>query len=161
MKIVRYAYDRSFIAVVGAYHWDVDRYGRSNLRLQYKNTDAIKVFEQVLQSELVPRGYFRNYLRDNIEWLSGNGLKRCDAGRYSIAIDSSGNVSPCLALKQVGNLRKLSLTNILNRFDKEKIRQCSDKSSCNMMCSRVISSTLRQPLDALLTPDHLPARKII
>jgi len=156
MEIVRYAHDQGFIAVVGAYHWDVDRYGKADPRLQYKNTDAVKVFEQVLQSNLVPHGYFRDYLRDNIQWLSGNGLKRCDAGRYSIAIDASGNVSPCLALKQVGNLRELSLANILNRIDKVNIKQCSDMSSCNMMCSRVVGATLRHPLGALLTPDHLP-----
>ena len=158
IDVVQYARDRGFMPVVGAYHWDIDRYGKVTPDLQYKNADAIKVFEEILQSELVPRGYFRAYLKDNIRWLAGRKLSPCDAGRYSIAIDSSGNVAPCLALKHVGNLRELGLKEILAKMDNEKIKQCSDKSSCNMMCSRVIGSNLRHPLSALLTPAQLPAR---
>ncbi|MEK7838300.1 MAG: SPASM domain-containing protein, partial [candidate division NC10 bacterium] len=89
--------------------------------------------------------------RDNVRWLGGGSLDRCDAGRYSIAIDSSGNVAPCLALKHAGNLLESSLDEILARFDRAAIRGCSDRSSCNMMCSRVVGSTLRHPISALIT----------
>ncbi len=151
MDVVQFARSRGFIPVVGAYHWQVDRYGKVDSELQYERDSAIRVFEQVLESGLVPRGYFRNYLRDNIRWLAGEPLARCDAGRYSIAIDASGNVAPCLALKHAGNLLESSLGEILEVFDREAIKRCSDASSCNMLCSRVLGSSLRHPLSTLLT----------
>ncbi|GJL65647.1 MAG: hypothetical protein NPIRA05_06180 [Nitrospirales bacterium] len=155
VDVVQFARDRGFIPVVGAYHWDIERYGKVDLTLQYQKSTAVSVFQSVLDSGLVPRGYFRQYLRDNITWLSGGSLNRCDAGRYSIAIDASGNVAPCLALQHHGNLLTSSLDDILSHFDQQAIQQCSDQSSCNMLCSRVIGSTLRHPINALLTPTKL------
>lgn len=158
LDVVRFARARGFIPVVGAYHWGVERYGKVDPALQYDRQAAIRVFEQVLDSGLVPRGYFRDYLRDNVRWLGGGNLEPCDAGRYSIAIDASGNVAPCLALKHAGNLLESSLDEILARFDRVAIRGCSDRSSCNMMCSRVVGSTLRHPISALLTPSSVAAQ---
>ncbi|GJL54900.1 MAG: hypothetical protein NPIRA02_20320 [Nitrospirales bacterium] len=152
MDVVRFARDRGFIPVIGAYHWDIDRYGKIDLTLQYQKSTAVSVFQSILDSGLVPRGYYRQYLRDNITWLNGGSLNRCDAGRYSIAIDASGNVAPCLALTHHGNLLRSSLDKIVNHFDQQAIKECSNQSSCNMLCSRVIGSTLRQPINALLTP---------
>ncbi len=153
--VVRFARARGFMPVVGAYHWNIERYGKVDLTLQYQRQTAVSLFKQLAESELVPRGYFREYLRDNVRWLSGEGLEPCDAGRYSIAIDASGNVAPCLALTQAGNLLESSLDDILGRFDREAIRACSDRSSCNMLCSRVIGSVLRHPVSAVLTPRSL------
>lgn len=150
LEVVRFARARGFIPVVGAYHWGIERYGKIDLALQYERRAAMSVFAEVIESRTVPRGYFQDYLRDNIQWLGGGTLERCDAGRYSIAIDASGNVAPCLALKPVGNLLKSSLDEILARFDREAIGRCSDRSSCNMLCSRVVGSTLRHPFAALL-----------
>ncbi len=157
LDVVRFARARGFIPVVGAYHWGIERYGKVDPALQYDRQAAIRVFEQVLDSGLVPRGYFRDYLRDNVRWLSGGSLDRCDAGRWSIAIDASGNVAPCLALRHAGNLLESSLDEILARFDREAIERCSDQSTCNMMCSRVVGSTLRHPISALLTPTSVGA----
>ena len=152
LNVVRFARARGFIPVVGAYHWGVDRYGKISPELQYKNDAAIKVFDDVLTSNLVPRGYFRDYLRDNVRWLSGDHLERCDAGSYSIAITASGDVAPCLALPFAGNLRESSLDEILASMDREAISRCSEQSSCNMLCSRVVGSNLRHPVSALMTP---------
>jgi len=150
--VVRFARARGFMPVVGAYHWNIERYGKVDLTLQYKRQAAASLFQELFQSGLVPRGYFRNYLHDNVRWLGGEGLDACDAGRYSIAIDASGNVAPCLALKHAGNLLESSLDDILGRFDRGAIQACSDRSSCNMLCSRVIGSVLRHPVSALMTP---------
>jgi MoaA/NifB/PqqE/SkfB family radical SAM enzyme len=150
--VVQFARAKGFMPVVGAYHWDIERYGRVDLTLQYKRQAAASLFKHLAESELVPRGYFREYLRDNVRWLSGEGLEPCDAGRYSIAIDASGNVAPCLALTHAGNLLESSLDDILGRFDRGAITACSDRSSCNMLCSRVIGSVLRHPVSALMTP---------
>jgi len=155
IDIARFARARGFIPVIGAYHWDVDRYGKVDLTLQYPRPVARKVFEEILDSGLVPPGYFRRYLRDNIDWLDGKSLASCDAGKYSIAIDASGNVAPCLALKHAGNLLDTSLPDIVAKFDKASIRSCSDKSSCNMLCSRVIGSALWHPLEAFQTPQSV------
>ena len=57
----------------------------------------------MLESGLVPPGYFREYLRENVRWLTGGSLEPCDAGRYSIAIDASANVAACLAKHHAGN----------------------------------------------------------
>lgn len=160
LKVSEFAREKGFIPVVGAYHWNIDRYGKVDASLQYKNDVAAKVFEQILQSELVPAGYFRDYLNDNIKWLSGEKLEACDAGRYSIAIDSSGNVAPCLALEHGGNLLNQTLSEILGSMNKQKIEQCSESSSCNMMCSRVVGSSLRHPVKALLTPEHVDPQNV-
>jgi len=150
--VVRFARANGFMPVVGAYHWNIERYGKVDLALQYERQAAVSLFQHLLKTNLVPRGYFRNYLHDNVRWLSGEGLEPCDAGRYSIAIDASGNVAPCLALKHAGNLLESSLDDIMGRFDRGAIQACSDQSSCNMLCSRVIGSVLRHPLSALMTP---------
>lgn len=151
LDVVRFALDRGFMPVLGAYHWDVGRYGKDDPVLKYSSEAIVPVFEEVLASGLVPRGYFRDYLRDNIRWLNGQPLQRCDAGRYSIAIDASGNVAPCLALKHGGNLRESPLEEILANIDREAIEDCSARSSCNMLCSRVVGSALRSPVSAAMT----------
>jgi len=87
-----------------------------------------------------------------VAWLRGESLKPCDAGRYSIAIDASGNVSPCLSLPVAGNLLHSSLSDILGRFDRGEIKHCSDRSSCNRLDGRVIGSVLRHPIAAWQTP---------
>ncbi len=156
--VVRFARAKGFMPVVGAYHWNIERYGKVDLALQYERQAAASLFQELFQSGLVPRGYFRDYLRDNVRWLSGEGLEPCDAGRYSIAIDASGNVAPCLALKHAGNLLESSLDEVLARFDQGAIKTCSDRSSCNMLCSRVIGSVLRHPVSALLTPMSIKPR---
>ncbi len=152
LGVVRFALDHGFIPVVGAYHWGIERYGKIDLTLQYERAAAVNVFQQVLASGLVPRGYFRRYIWDNIQWLEGKSLDPCDAGRYSVSIDASGNVAPCYALQPSGNLLESSLEDILAKMDREAIKQCSDNSSCNLLCSRIVGSTLRHPVSALITP---------
>ncbi len=151
LDVVRYARTHGLMPIVGAYHWDIERYGKVDLTLQYQQATAAEVFKTILNSELVPKGYFREYLKDNIQWLEDRPLEPCDAGRYSLSIDASGNVAPCLALKSAGNLLESSLEEILARFNRKEIQECSDKSSCNLLCSRVVGSTLRHP-SRLLTP---------
>ena len=160
LSVMRFARDHGMIPVLGAYHWEVSRYGKIDLTLQYQKATAKAVFQEVLKSNVVPNGYFRKYLQDNIRWLNDQGLQACDAGRYSISIDASGNVAPCLALPHTGNLLSSSLSEILDNLDYSAIRQCSDRSSCNMLCSRVVGSNLRRPLSALRTPMVLPQSQL-
>ncbi|MEK9141621.1 MAG: radical SAM protein [Nitrospirota bacterium] len=151
-EVVAFAKQRGFLAVVGAYHWDVGLYGKQDATLMYERQQARLVFEQLLEQDALPLGYLRQYAKDNVAWLGGESLKPCDAGRYSIAIDSSGNVSPCLSLPAVGNLLHSSLGEILGRFDRREIQHCSDRSSCNRLDGRVIGSVLRHPIAAWQTP---------
>lgn len=151
LEVAKFARDRKFIPVIGAYHWEVEKYGKVSHDLQYQKQTAIEVFEAVLKSDLVPRGYFRDYVKDNVRWLSNKSLEPCDAGRYSIAIDASGNVAPCLALESAGNLLQSSLEDILAKFDRQSIQQCSEKSSCNMLCARVVRKNLRHPISGLMS----------
>jgi MoaA/NifB/PqqE/SkfB family radical SAM enzyme len=157
VEICRFARAHGFMPVVGAYHWDIDRYGKITPELQYETDAALTVFRDVLASKLIPAGYFREFAKDNERWLKGEGLPPCDAGRYSIAIDSSGNVAPCLALPHGGNLLKSRISEILDRMDRQAIKQCSDRSSCNMLCSRIVGTSLRRPLTALRTPRRVQA----
>lgn len=150
--VVRFARERGFLPVVGAYHWDVGLYGKQDAALMYDRQQARLVFERLLEEGALPSGYLRQYAKDNVAWLRGEALKPCDAGRYSIAIDASGNVSPCLSLPEVGNLLHSSLSEILGRFDRQEIQRCSDQSSCNRLDGRVIGSVLRHPIAAWQTP---------
>jgi MoaA/NifB/PqqE/SkfB family radical SAM enzyme len=117
----------------------------------YDRSSAAAVFSGLLDEELIPPGYLRKFVEDNVSWLRGQKLEPCDAGRYSIAIDASGNVSPCLAFPSVGNLLQSSLDEILGRFDREAIGICSENSSCNRLDGRVVGTILRHPITALRT----------
>ncbi len=150
--VVRFARERGFLPVIGAYHWDVGLYGKQDPTLMYERRNASLVFEELLANDAIPPGYLRQYTRDNVAWLSGQTLDPCDAGRYSIAIDASGNVAPCLALREAGNLLQSSLRDIMARFDRQEIQCCSDRSSCNRLDGRIVGSVLRHPVTALRTP---------
>ena len=147
--VVRFAREQGFLPVVGAYHWNVGTYGKSDELLMYDRSSAAAVFSGLLDDELIPPGYLRKFVEDNVSWLRGQKLEPCDAGRYSIAIDASGNVSPCLAFPSVGNLLESSLNEILARFDRNTIKTCSDNSSCNRLDGRVVGTILRHPITAL------------
>jgi MoaA/NifB/PqqE/SkfB family radical SAM enzyme len=151
-EVVAFARQRGFLPVIGAYHWDVGLYGKQDATLIYDRQQARLVFERLLEDNALPPGYLRQYAKDNISWLGGKSLKPCDAGRYSIAIDASGNVSPCLSLPASGNLLNSSLGEILGQFDRREIQDCSDQSSCNRLDGRVIGSVLRHPIAAWQTP---------
>lgn len=150
--VVRFARERGFLPVVGAYHWDVGLYGKQDPALMYERRKASLVFERLLADDAIPPGYLQQYTKDNVTWLRGGTLEPCDAGRYSIAIDASGNVAPCLALPEAGNLLESSLSEILARFNRQEVQCCSDRSSCNRLDGRVIGSVLRHPITAWRTP---------
>ena len=156
--VVRFAREQGFLPVVGAYHWNVGTYGRADELLMYDRSSAAAVFSGLLDDELIPPGYLRKFVEDNVSWLRGEKLEPCDAGRYSIAIDASGNVSPCLAFPSVGNLLQLSLSEILGRFDRSAIKTCSDRSSCNRLDGRVVGTILRHPITALRSARSLTSR---
>ena len=151
-EVVAFARKRGFLPVVGAYHWDVGLYGKQEATLMYGRQQVRLVFERLLKEDVLSPGYLRQYAKDNVIWLGGGTLKPCDAGRYSIAIDASGNVAPCLSLPTVGNLLESPLNEILARFDRREIQHCSDRSSCNRVDGRVIGSVLRHPIAAWRTP---------
>lgn len=153
--VVRFARERGFLPVVGAYHWNVGIYGRPDELLMYDRSSAAAVFSGLLDDELIPSGYLRKFVEDNVSWLCGQKLEPCDAGRYSVAIDASGNVSPCLAFPSVGNLLESSLSEILSRFNRQKIQACSDNSSCNRLDGRVVGTILRHPITVLRTAQSL------
>ena len=150
--VCRFARGRGFAPILGAYHWEVGRYGKVDQDLTFTKEQAAATFDAVLQSQLLPPGYYRGFARDNADWLRGKPLGRCDAGRYSLAIDASGNVAPCLAQPPAGNLREASLPDILEGMDREAIEACSKASSCNLLCGRLVGRNLRDPLTALRTP---------
>jgi MoaA/NifB/PqqE/SkfB family radical SAM enzyme len=156
--VVQFAREQGFLPVVGAYHWNVGTYGRSDELLMYDRSSTAAVFSGLLDDELIPPGYLRKFVEDNVIWLRGQKLEPCDAGRYSIAIDASGNVAPCLAFPSVGNLLESSLNEILGRFDRDAINICSDNSSCNRLDGRVVGTILRHPITALRTARSFTSR---
>ena len=156
--VVRFAREQGFLPVVGAYHWNVGIYGRPDELPMYDRSSAAAVFSGLLDDDLIPPGYLRKFVEDNVSWLRGQKLEPCDAGRYSIAIDASGNVSPCLAFPSVGNLLELSLNEILGRFDREAINICSDNSSCNRLDGRIVGTILRHPIVALRSARSFTSR---
>ena len=156
--VVRFAREQGFLPVVGAYHWNVGTYGRPDELLMYDRASAAAVFSGLLDDELIPPGYLRKFVEDNVSWLRGQKLEPCDAGRYSIAIDASGNVSSCLAFPSVGNLLESSLNEILGRFDRDAINSCSDNPSCNRLDGRIVGTILRHPITALRTGRSFTSR---
>lgn len=156
LDVARFARDNGFIPIFGVYHWNVERYGKPVAELQYEKAAAIDTAKQLLDSDLIPRGLYRNFVRDNVSWLAGEFFGHCDAGRYSIAIDSAGSVSPCLAKAPVGNLLDTSLAQLLTRMDRREIHRCSSAATCNVMCSRLVATHIRKPISGLLTPNHAP-----
>ena len=160
VDVIRFARHHGMIPVLGAYHWDGSRYGKADLTLHYQKATATAVFQEVLESNLIPKGYFRNYLQDNIRWLNDQGLSSCDGGRYSIAIDASGNVAPRVTLPPAGNLLSSSLSKNQEQPDRPAIPQGSDHLSYNKLSSRVVSSNLRHWLASLQTPHSLSPQQV-
>ena len=150
--VVRFATEQGLLPVVGAYHWEVGLYGKKDPALMYERQQACTLFQQLLDETLIPAGSLKRFTEDNVRWLQGRALESCDAGRYSIAIDASGNVAPCLSLPYSGNLLTASLSEILAGFDRDAIATCSGRSSCNRLDSRIIGSIVRHLLTALRTP---------
>jgi len=150
--VVGFARNRDFLPVVGVYHWDVGLYGKRDSTLMFERQKVSLVLEQLLEQHALPPGYLRQYAKTNVAWLREKSLEPCDAGKYSIAIDASGNVSPCLSFPEVGNLLHSSLGEILGRFNRLQIQCCSDRSSCNRLDGRIIGSVLRHPIAAWRTP---------
>lgn len=153
--VARFARENGFAPVIAPYHWNVGRCGQEEFGVQYDKQAMAALFDELLDSGLIPPGYLSGYVRENINWLRGKPLGRCDAGRYSIAVDASGNVAPCSAQARAGNLLDSSLDEILANMDREMVRRCSDNSGCNLICNRIIGANLRHPLRALQTPDLL------
>lgn len=149
--VIRFAREQGFLPVVGAYHWNVGTYGRPDEFLMYERSNAVAVFRGLLDDELIPSGYLRKFIEDSVSWLRGGKLEPCDAGRYSLAIDASGNVLPCSRFPFVGNLLESSLNEILERFDRTAITVCSDHSSCHRLDGRVVGTIFRHPIIALRT----------
>lgn len=152
-EVVNFATEHGFTPVLTPYHWNVGRYGRVDPGLQYDREAVAALFGEILESGMIPRGYLTGYVRDNINWLRGKKLGRCDAGRFSVSIDASGNVAPCLAMEHAGNLLETGLPEILKQMDMKKVRHCSDNSGCNVICNRLVDANLRHPIRALRSPD--------
>jgi MoaA/NifB/PqqE/SkfB family radical SAM enzyme len=150
-SVVRFARQKNFMPVVGAYHWGVDKYGKANKGLQFQREAAIEVFQSLLTGGQLPKGLHTTYVEDNIRWLGDARLGRCDAGRYSIVVGAQGHMSACLAHDPVGNLLETPLRELLAKFDQAKIKACSDASSCNLWCARTVGNSLQHPVAALQT----------
>jgi MoaA/NifB/PqqE/SkfB family radical SAM enzyme len=150
-EVVHFARARGFEPVIGAYHWGIGRYGRSDPELIHDLEQAAGVLDRILAQGLVSPGLFRDYAEDTCRWLRGSGLAGCDAGKRAISIGVGGEVAPCLALAPVGSLADTSLDEILARFDRGAIAACSDASSCNLLCARAVGAVLRRPVAALMT----------
>jgi hypothetical protein len=58
----------------------------------------------------------------------------------------------------MGNLLESSLSEILDRFDREAIKTCSDNSSCNRLDGRIVGTILRHPITALCTARSFTSR---
>ena len=62
----------------------------------------------------------------------------------------SGPVLSCAQAKD-------RFSRILDDMDREAIRRCTDRSSCKMLCSRIVGASLRRPIAAARTPRRLRA----
>lgn len=80
------------------------------------------------------------YFPEMISYIQGKEIGPCDAGQYSIAIDSLGRISPCLEMTgQIDFLDSLeSLDQVLEKFDFKKIKLCSKRTPCFYGCTRPI-----------------------
>jgi|TARA_B100001964_G_scaffold27965_1_gene28256 sulfatase maturation enzyme AslB (radical SAM superfamily) len=134
-EVDEFARARGFIPVIGAYHWDVLAYGKADAELIYAWETAIAVFSDLLRSNTVPRGFFQEFFQDNLCRFEGKKLHPYDAGKYSIEIDASNNVSLCLTMPEIGNLQRQNLDEILGSFDRVAVKQCSDQSTCNILAA--------------------------
>ena len=145
-EVVAFANQRGFLPVVGAYHWGIDKYGKAQKGLQYQREAALDVFNGLLTANALPQGFHRDYVADNVTWLTDGKLDPCDAGRWSVVVQANGDVAPCLAMEVAGNLTTDTLATIMQRFDMKKVDACSAASSCNLLCSRIVGKAVRHPL---------------
>ncbi len=150
LDVLRFAKAQGLTPILGAYHWQAAGYGKADAGLIYDRAQAAQMFTRALESGLIPAGYLSDYARDTLTWLEGGKLAPCDAGSLSVVIDAMGNVSPCLGLPAAGNLAEHGLGQILATLDRQAIQDCSDKSTCNLLCARVVGWARRNPVAGLL-----------
>jgi MoaA/NifB/PqqE/SkfB family radical SAM enzyme len=128
-EVVRFARRHGFIPVVGAYHWNVGLYGKEDTVLMYDRSAADPwCSNSCLKDDLIPAGYFRHFVKPTAP--SGCGEQRlepCDAGRYSIAIDASGEVSqPAWRCRRWGTCARCPTERSSVASTGPQIQACSD-----------------------------------
>jgi MoaA/NifB/PqqE/SkfB family radical SAM enzyme len=67
--------------------------------------------------------------------LKGVDLGYCEAGYYHAAIDSNGDVRPCIDQEPVGNLLHGSLDAILSLRPTSTLQECSKNTPCFYGCT--------------------------
>jgi len=156
--VVRFAREQGFLPVVGAYHWNIGTYGRPDQLLMYDRSTAAAVFSGLLDDELIPPGYLRKFVEDNMSWLRGQKLEPCDAGRYSVCHRCIGKRVPLPGVPFRGKPARIVAEGDPGRFDRDAINICSDNSSCNRLDGRIVGTILRHPITALRTRRSFTSR---
>lgn len=78
-------------------------------------------FNRLLDEDLFLPGILGKCFEADKGWFRGEKLDPYDADRYGIAIDVSGNVSPCLVFSFMGSFVETWPSRILEWIDRDAI----------------------------------------
>lgn len=93
------------------------------------------------------------FIEDNILYLRGEDIGRCDAFLYSLRVTSEGKLTPCLELPPVYDLKKEDINVNWPKWKKQMecpIKRCMERTPCFYGCTRGTGSVRRRPLTALM-----------
>jgi MoaA/NifB/PqqE/SkfB family radical SAM enzyme len=110
-----------------------------------------------------PLWEYSGFYQRAADYVRGNPVGPCDAGRLYINLDADGQASVCLDREGVGDLRKNSIRELWYRLEEEheKITDCSENTPCFYTCTYNVSITARNQAAFLLETARVRLRRFL
>lgn len=125
--------------------------GKKDENLEYGKEDVSGIFNEAYQ-----KAKKENYLAsliylENMKYIRGEKLSRCDAMRSSMIMKETGEIFPCLELPEC-EFRIEDFKQARKKYE-GAICNCSENTPCYWNCSRTIGALIRNKWNILL---HFP-----
>ncbi|MBN1896244.1 MAG: radical SAM protein [Candidatus Aenigmarchaeota archaeon] len=95
---------------------------------------------------------YRPFIKDNIRYLRGEDVGRCDAFVHSFRLTSEGMLTPCLEFPPMFDLKKEDINRKWGEWSKKMacpVKRCYEKTPCFYGCTRGTGSIRKRPFAAL------------
>lgn len=149
-KIEQFAQRNNFMFAMRCYVNNCAVQGINDQKISYNGIkdEIISILKKFTDREL-KRNYFTHLLyREEVGYLRGDWRNGCDAGKYSILVNSDGSISPCIEkpkLSILATARETAKFLKLKRV-REAVATCSNNSPCFYGCGRNIGILLQHKM---------------
>jgi len=147
--VKRFAEKNGFDFSALPYIYGVGIAGTKREELLYKK-EVLKVFEKLAKQE---KDFFKKiaYL-EAVKFLRGESIGACDALRYSIKVDETGKLAPCIEMPAFLNLIEEEPEKMFDKKQLAIVESCSKNTPCFYGCTRSIGSIAKNKKKVCLHP---------